>query len=222
MLLGGSEIGVQCRRDSPSLFVQDLTPHGRTVIFDPNVSGTWGGGVRHGMCFQSLTKFGQAVCDMGGIIVLNIEERGWRFNTGPQHTICDEIVGRSLRNPDLLVKSKGRCGTVVVPRSVLSFESAGRSDSAAGIVLGAAGLGSDAPMAVRRCCFASSSSARSLVGVEVILHHLRSVPVLHRIRCKEPLRPSLPALRRLTIGGKLPPCSPWIGLWRRLLGRASC
>ena len=171
------------------------------------------------MCFQSLTKFGQAVCDMGGIIVLNIEERGWRFNTGPQHTICDEIVGRSLRNPDLLVKSKGRCGTVVVPRSVLSFESAGRSDSAAGVVLGAAGLGSDAPMAVRRCCFASSSSARSLVGVEVILHHLRSVSVLHRIRCKEPLRPSLPALRRLTIGGKLPPCSPWIGLWWRLLGR---
>ena len=59
------------------------------------------------MCFQSLTKFGQAVSDMGGIIVLYVEKRGWRFNTGPQHTICDEIVGRSLRHADLLVKREG-------------------------------------------------------------------------------------------------------------------
>ena len=96
---------------------QDLT-HGRTVIFDPNVSGAWGGGVRHGMCFQSLSKFGQAVCDMGDLIVLNIEERGWRFNTGP-NTICDEIVGRSL-HPDLR-KTRGDAERLF--REVLSFES---------------------------------------------------------------------------------------------------
>ena len=59
------------------------------------------------MCFQSLAKFGQAVGDVGGVIVLNIKKGCWRFNTGPQDTMCDEIVGRSLRNADLLVESEG-------------------------------------------------------------------------------------------------------------------
>ena len=100
----------QLARRATPLLAQDVAPNGRAVVLNANEPCFGRNGFSHRLCLQALTKFGQSMGNMRGVIVFDIKKGGRLAHVGAEDSIGDQVVCWSLRDAHALNETERSLG----------------------------------------------------------------------------------------------------------------